>query len=139
MGSDNFNSGHMDMHDTTKAEEGTSLDDTTSQPLSHAMDAPSLRTWKLLPTAIPSSLWALSTFATVAYVRAPDPIEARRLAAERFQKYESLGFGSNQAPSPCLDPDLVCCVEVQDERYEVLQRPCVLTESECRELIKRAR
>ena len=97
-----------------------------------------LRTWKLFPTAIPSSLWALSTFATVAYVRAPDPIEARRLAAERFQKYESLGFVSNQAQSPCLDPDLVCCVEVKDERYEVLQHPTVLSESECREFLRRS-
>jgi hypothetical protein len=93
------------------------------------MDAP-LKTWKLIPIAITSALWSLTTFATVAYVRAPGPFEARLLAAERFRKFGALNSVGRKLCSPCLDPDLVYCVEVADRRFRVLQLPCVLTEEE---------
>jgi hypothetical protein len=93
------------------------------------MDRP-LRTWLLSPTRIPSSLWCLSTLASHAYVRAPGPIEARELAAERFRKYAAAGRDATPQWSPCLDPDLVWCVEVVDRRFTVLRSPVVLTADE---------
>jgi hypothetical protein len=87
------------------------------------MDAP-LRTWKLGPTGVPSSLWSLTTFKTVAYVRAPGPFEARLLAAERFKKYDF----QDETLSPCLDPALVYCREVTDDRFNMFDAPCVLPE-----------
>jgi len=94
------------------------------------MDA-TLKTWKLTPSTSASALWSLSTFTTVAYVRAQGPFEARLLAAERFRKFDALTSNGKEPRSPCLDPDLVYCIEVTDERLRVLQSPCVLTEAEC--------
>ena len=87
------------------------------------MDAP-LRTWALSPTGVPSSLWSLTTFATLAYVRASDPFEARLLAAQWFKKYDFQG----EPLSPCLDPDLVYCHEVMDDRFNMFDESCVLPE-----------
>ena len=93
------------------------------------MDA-TLKTWKLIPSGSASALWSLSTFTTEAYVRAQGPFEARLLAAERFRKFDALTPTGKDLRSPCLDPDLVYCVEVKDERFCVLESPCVLTEAE---------
>ena len=87
------------------------------------MDAP-LRTWALSPTGVPSSLWSLTTFATAAYMRASGPFEARLLAAEWFKKYDFQG----EPLSPCLDPDLVYCREVMDDRFNMFDESCVLPE-----------
>ena len=93
------------------------------------MDA-TLKTWKLIPSDTPSALWSLSTFTIVAYVRAQGPFEARLLAAERFRKFDALPLDGKEPRSPCLDPDLVYCVEVTDEGLRMPQWPCVLTEAE---------
>ena len=102
-----------------KRSEAGFTDNSSSDPRSNR-----LRTWKLSSTGVPSSLWSLTNFATVAYVRAPSPFEARLLAAEWFKKYD---FHS-EAPSPCLDPDLVDCREVMDDRFNMFDAPCVLPE-----------
>jgi hypothetical protein len=89
-----------------------------------------LRTWKLIATDTPSSLWSLSNFDSAAYVRAESPTEARLLAAQRFRKYATEESDSHQFVSPCLDPDLVHCIEAVDKRIASLPMPCVLTVSE---------
>jgi len=101
-----------------KPNEAESIDSSNSDPKS----SKALRTWKLSSTGVPSSLWALTTFVTLAYVRAPDPFEARLLAAESFKKYDFQG----EPASPCLDPDLVYCIEVMDARFNVFEQPCVI-------------
>ena len=94
-----------------------------------------LKTWKLYPTAQPSSLWSLTSLSGVVYVRAVNPYEARRLVAQQFRRYGPLGASEGrEAPSPCFDPDLVCCVEITDPRFDVLQFPTVLTEAEALEI-----
>ena len=106
--------------ETKKPSEAESIDNRNSDPLTSQR----LRTWKLTRTDVPSSLWSLATFATVAYVRAPGPFEARLLAAEWFKKYDFY----SETPSPCLDPDLVDCREVMDDRFNMFDAPCVLPE-----------
>ena len=95
------------------------------------MDA-SLKTWKLVPSATTSALWSLSTVEPVAYVRAHGPFEARQLAAERFLKFDPApsNFSIESPPSPWLDPDLVYCFELTDERFLSLHSPTVLTQEE---------
>ena len=85
---------------------------------------PLLRTWMLIPTAMQSSSWSLSTFRGPVYVRAEGPGQARGLAAQEFRKYfDSIAQGIN---SPWLDEDLVRCVEMtDDDRYARIDR-CVL-------------
>jgi len=106
--------------ETKEPSEAESIDNRNSDPLTSQR----LRTWKLTRTDVPSSLWSLATFATVAYVRAPGPFEARLFAAEWFKKYDLY----SEAPSPCLDPDLVDCREVMDDRFNMFDAPCVLPE-----------
>ena len=85
------------------------------------MDA-TLKTWKLIPSTSASALWSLSTFTTVAYVRAQGPFEARLLAAERFRKFDTLTSNGKEPRSPCLDPDLVHCVGSQTSAFGCFSR-----------------
>jgi hypothetical protein len=98
------------------------------------MDA-SLRTWQLIPTGIPSALWSLSTLVDFAYIRAVGPTEARVLAAHHFRKYPVKARDPEQLPSPYLDPDLVACLEIMDERFRTFDRTRVLTEVQASELL----
>jgi len=85
-----------------------------------------LHTWKLTPTAIPSALWYLSTVRSPVRVRAPGPLEARELAAQRFCRRQSTRVPASG--SPWLDPDLVICIEDHDERLAVVREPGIVSD-----------
>ncbi len=85
-----------------------------------------LRTWKLTPTNIPSSLWLLSTHRDVIYVRAATPLEARYLAASKFERFPDAEPHDFAAKSPWMDPDLAECCELPHAVYEGLNEPSVI-------------
>jgi len=86
---------------------------------------PSLHTWKLTPTSIPSALWYLSKARTPIHVRAIGPLEARELAAMQLRQWTMPATAAASA-SPWLDPDLVYCTEAHDERLAKIDEPCVV-------------
>ena len=84
-----------------------------------------LRTWKLTPTNIPSSLWLLSTHRKEIFVRAATPLEARYLAASKFERFPDTQPRDLAAKSPWIDPDLAECCELRHALYDGLNEPSV--------------
>ena len=84
-----------------------------------------LHTWKLTPTELPSALWYLTSLKAEIRVRAAGPLEARELAAHELVRWQARAV-PDRPVSPWLDPDLVACTELKDDRFALFDEPCVL-------------
>jgi hypothetical protein len=85
-----------------------------------------LRTWQLIPIDHASLLWQCSSSHDELIVRAPSPVRARSLAAEKFRQPPSKPSCRAEIASPWLDAQLVRCVWLRDERFDGYDEEVVL-------------
>jgi hypothetical protein len=117
--------------DAPRLHQGQPIDPPVSRQISRAPTASAhasrerLFTWKLVPEpGRPDPAWRISRYRGVVLARAPDALEARRLAAGKFRITRSI---EEQAmPSPWERRSLVRCERVEERTYDHVEAASVV-------------